>query len=105
MAAMAELERLCEDAERDSERIADGRIEELDDAIAQRHRDFDRLSRDLDPEQRAGETYRQLVARLREQGAKTVALLSSIRDEMAQEIGHGRQVREAAGRYATANRL
>ena len=101
----AELEQLCFEASRDQELIAAGRIDELSELLVRRHEAFDRLSRQAGPVQRGSHAYRQLVAQLHEHGARTVALLSSIRDEMADEIGQGRHVRQAAGRYASSTRL
>jgi uncharacterized membrane-anchored protein len=101
----AQLDQLRHDAGRDRERIAAGRLDELAEAIVERHRAFERLSRQLGEDGRASEAYRRTVESLQEHGARTMALLGSVRDEMADEIDRGRQARQAAGRYATANRL
>ena len=42
---------------------------------------------------------------MHDEGATTIALLSSVREELAAVLGHGQQVRQAAGRYETSGQL
>lgn len=101
----AELQRLCREAAADRELIAEGRIDELPDRIAERQEAFETLRAKAPPSALATARCRALIAELNECGAGTIALLSSFREELAEHLEHGRSVRQAAGRYECSGRL
>jgi hypothetical protein len=100
-----ELSRLCQDAVEERELIPQGRIDELVERIVLRQKAFEELTREAPPGALSGARCRELVQKMHDEGATTIALLSSVREELAAVLGHGQQVRQAAGRYETSGQL
>ena len=100
-----ELSELCQEAVGERELIAQGRIDELADSIARRQKRFEELTRQASPGALTAGRCRELVKQMHDEGATTVALLSSVLEELAAVLGHGQQVRQAAGRYETSGQL
>lgn len=102
---LAVLEQLCEEAAAERELIASGRLDELSEAIARRQQRFERLRSEVDEGVLEEERARTLVERMHAEGSQTMALLCSVREELASLLGQGQKTRQAVEGYGRSASL
>lgn len=99
------LEALARDlldlARQEQRMIAAGRLEEAVASIEHRRKLLQSLDGGSVPEGPAKELLREAEV----EGAKTLTLLSALREELAERIGAGRHAHRAISNYGSASRL